>query len=548
MKKFTRMLAVLLALMLLVGCGAKEDDSLVSQVDDEAMENQFTFATLPTIGINDWNDEDPTEPAEIEEEKPLLPVDTYTLDSTTNVIANAEDPVRYVMIYNPEVYDPNAVYTTGNTRSTGSLGLQVEVDLNRGTMGEEEVTYKGLSQDDLNKDVPLDELAGKGGVRAPSLVTPFQVGDVKTFYCYDEKSMDSGRITRDFTCRYAGEYCNVWVAGMEMTDDMIKEYGAQFDTYIYESVVETFGESRFAKYGGKVNLLYYPLPEGLLGCFCMLDLFAADEATPMEVQTYGLNTGLDILHINGNYATYPQLQTDMNSTLAHEFQHLICATNVFQTLNFTQMDVWLNEAMSGYIEEQLYPGVKAGEYGHIFALTDSDLVRNGQSLYNFESDYTDCGVYGNVYLYSEYLAGVAGGDVFSNIHKYWRTSFSPTLSTAEALIKSVPADVGAAINSSITYPAGVTFRTEEEEFMSKLTLQFYLELLDVEETDPANFASFEHTALLYNQISAASIEGGGRIIIALQGDSFTIPKDADSGLIYVGLNEDFQVVTPLIYR
>lgn len=544
-KNVMRLLAAMLALLMLVGCGAKEQSN-VSQADEDAMANQFTFATLPTIGINDWHDEEPTEPTE-PGEKPLIPVDSYTLETGTEVISNATDPVQYVMIYNPEIYDPNYPFLNSSL-SSGSLGLQVSVDLNKGGAEEDPVTYTEISQGDLNKDVPVDELAGKGGVRAPSMVTPFKVGDVKTFYCYGEDSMDSGRITRDFTCRYAGEYCNLWVAGVDMDDETVNQYASQFDTYIYESVVETFGEPRFSKYGGKVNLLYYPLPEGYMGCFCMLDLFAADEATPQEVQQYGLNTGLDILHINGNYALYPQMQTDMNSTLAHEFQHLICATNVFQTMNFTQCAVWLNEAMSGYIEELLYPGVKAGEYGHIYALTDSDRVRNGQSLYNFDCTPMDCGVYGNVYLYAEYLAGVAGTDVFSNVHNYWRTSFSPTLCEAEALANSVPEEVYAAINSSIAYPDSVVFSTEEEEFMSKLTLLFYLELLDLDETDPVNFTSFENGQLLYNQISAAAIEGGGRIIIALEGDSFTIPADADSGLIYVGLNENFEVVTPLIYN
>lgn len=547
-KKMMRLLAAMLAMLLLVGCGAKEDDSLASQVDTEPMENLFTFATLPTVGINDWNDEVPTEPGETldPEEEPLLPVESYTLESGAKVIENAADPVQYVMIYNPEVYDPN--YPALNASlSTGSLGLQVAVDLNRGTAGEE-TTFSEISQGQLNADVPVEELAGKGGSRAPAMVTPFQVGDVKTFYCYGEDSMNSGRITRDFTCRYAGTYCNLWVAGVDMSDELVNQYATQFDTYIYESVVETFGESRFAKFGGKVNLLYYPLPEGYMGCFCMLDLFAADEATPMEVQQYGINTGLDILHINGNYALYPQMETDMNSTLAHEFQHLICATNAFQTLTFTQCDVWLNEAMSGYIEELLYPGVKAGEYGHIFALTVSDQVRNGQSLYNFESDAYDCGVYGNVYLYAEYLARIAGDDVFSNLHNYWRSSFSPTLCTAEALANSVPMEVYTAVNNSFAYPSDVMFASEEEEFMSKLSLLFYLELLDLEQTDPVNFDSFDKSLLLYNQISAANIEGGGRIIIALEGDSFTIPTDADPGLIYVGLNENFEVVTPLIYN
>ena len=84
--------------------------------------------------------------------------------------------------------------------------------------------------------------------------------------------------------------------------------------------------------------------------------------------------------------------------------------------------------------------------------------------------------------------------------------------------------------------------------MSKLTLQFYLELLSKDDTDPEAFSLVDGRDLLYNQINPATIEGGGRIIIALQGDSYTIPSDADTGLIYVGLNGNFEPVTELVFR
>ena len=198
MKKFARLLAAFLALMMLVGCGAKEESNL-SQVDEDPMANQFTFAPLPTVGINDWNDEEPTEPAETinPEEKPLLPVDTYTLDSTTNVIANAEDPVRYVMIYNPNIYDE--MEQINEKLTTGDFSNFVEAAV---------IRADGLNEGERT-DIPRSVADNAEGFdfsgyepvadRAEAIVVPFATGDKRDFYCGD------GNIKlKSFTCMYAG--------------------------------------------------------------------------------------------------------------------------------------------------------------------------------------------------------------------------------------------------------------------------------------------------------------------------------------------------------
>lgn len=535
-------LAALLAVALLAGCTLSGKDAPVTE--DQA--NKYDFGTLPTVGIN-WDvmngDEEPTEYVPQLPEEETVPVKSYRVDTTANVVENANDPVRYVMIYNPDVYDQDSYLNIG--RSTGSLGMQVEVDLNRSGL-EDPITYMGADQGKLNENVPFDELGGEGS-RANAMIQPYRVGDTEIFYCYDNISLDNPRIARTFTCRYAGTSCNIWVAECEISDTIINDYGTQFDTYIYPNVTQTFGQPRFSQFGGKVNLLYYPMPDGYGGCFSYLDLYASEEVSLDNIINYGMNTDLDILHINGNYTVYEQMQTFMRSTMAHEFQHLICATNTFETIDMNVCPVWINEAMSGYIEEVLYPGVKADENGgHLNAFLQGEFVRNGQSMYNFNSTTTDFGVYGSVYLYAEYMAGLAGDNVFSNFHSYWRGSYSDTLCDAEALAESFPLNVRMAIDDSISYPSTMIFDSFYEEWMSKLTLQFYLELLSKDDTDPEAFQLISGQDLLYNQINAATIEGGGRIIVALQGDSYTIPADADEGLIYVGLNKDFQPVTALI--
>ena len=539
-------MAALMAAALLTGCALSGNDTPVTE--DQA--NQFDFGTLPTVGIN-WdvmNGEDEEEPTEYVPQLPeeIVPVKSYGVNTTTDVVAGDMDAVRYVMIYNPDVYDEDYPYLSTGL-STGNLGMQVEVDLNKGGL-ENPVTYIGADQGKLNENVPFDQLGGEGS-RSNAMIEPFQVGDTESFYCYDNLSIDNPRILRTFTCRYAGTNCNIWVADCEISEEIILDYGTQFDTYIYPNVTQTFGQPRFSQYGGKVNLLYYPMPDGIGGCFSYSDLYAHDEVTMDQIFSYGLNLDLDILHINGSYTAYEQMQTFMRSTMAHEFQHLICATNAFETIDMNICPVWINEAMSGYIEEVLYPGVKNDENGgHLDAFRQGELIRNGQSMYNFSSTATDFGVYGSVYLYAEYMAGLAGEDVFSNFHSYWRGSYSDTLCDAEALAEAFPLNVRLAIDDSISYPDAILFDSFYEEWLSKLTLQFYLELLSKDDTDPEAFSLVDGRDLLYNQINAATIEGGGRIIVALQGDSYTIPADADEGLIYVGLNADFEPVTALIYQ
>ena len=82
--------------------------------------------------------------------------------------------------------------------------------------------------------------------------------------------------------------------------------------------------------------------------------------------------------------------------------------------------------------------------------------------------------------------------------------------------------------------------------MSKLTLAFYMSLLEKESSSPLAYVNVDPQTLLYDEINPANIEGGGRVIIAVKGNTFDIPQDADNGLVYVGLDANFQPVTPFV--
>jgi hypothetical protein len=159
----------------------------------------------------------------------------------------------------------------------------------------------------------------------------------------------------------------------------------------------------------------------------------------------------------------------------------------------------------------------------------------------------DIGVYGSVYYFSKYLEMTAGKNVFSDIMNYWRESFSGTLNTSEALAQGVSASVYDKINSTIDYaPLNIRFDSVSDEWMSKLCLDFYLTSLAAK--SDAVFQNIDRNTILFDSMEGATIEGGGRIIVALSGDTFDIPANSDKGLVYVGLDENFKPVTNFIYQ
>lgn len=552
MKKYLAMImAAFMLLSILVGCG----------VEAQPTEGETTKAA--TTGA----EQSTSEPAEVaggEAEGGIFdnnyPDFTVDPEATDPVIENPiEIPqyrlstkpadlnvkgLQYVLIYNPSIYEENNFFTV---RSTGHLGWQLDTSMSRSDGLEEGETAVGtLDQGALNEVIPFDEVDLEGG-RVTGFAKVYRKGDTRNFYCYGDDLLQS-RVSRSFKCTYAGQYCNIWVYNNSMSTALSEKYGKTFDQSVYEQEVAIMGEPRYADIGGKINFLYYPMGPYYGGCFCGLDLYSSMELNATTAAYYGANTDIAVLHMNSTLAVQPSEEPFMTSTMAHEFQHLINFTDYFESLTTDYLtDTWFNEAMSGYIEECFFPGTK--EQGHFISFHVSDRVKYGQSLYNFGIDPgEDSGVYGSVHLFSEYMARLGGEEVFLNYHNYWRNTYKTDITTYEAIAMSLPQQVAADLDNSIRYPMGVYFSNQYEELVSKMTLQFYLELLDKDDTDPAIYQKIVHEYLLYDQMTGTDIEGGGRILVALQDGTFTIPSNADTGLIYVGLDKDFNVITPLVYK
>ncbi len=452
---------------------------------------------------------------------------------------DAED-VKYVMIYNPELYDEYSDYNP--KKVTGTLRNQIDPSLSRAGELEEEPGYSLYTQPqvDLTKYPELD----LSGNRADAFYTPYSVGETHEFW----SGLDTdNRDLSAFECAYAGDNVNVWRAVGEnlLSDSKAESIGKEFDDTIFDTCVDLFGEPRFVDNGHKLNILVYDFQttSGVVGFFYMLDLFSSVEIPEEYVEIYQLNTDHAIINVNAaligsNY------EDKISSTVAHEFQHLI---NFSACLDSGECisGTWLNESFSGFIEDYIYPGCQNPD--RYYALAYSDLIRYGQSLYNFYTESgmfsQDIGVYGSVFLFSTYLEKIAGEGVFRKTVDYWRRDRA-LYSDAESIYLAFPEDARKTIDNSIKYPSSISAgMTEEEEWLSKLTLNFYISLLKFDDSDPGQYEPLDPLTLLYDQINEADIEGGGRIIVAVKGDKFEIPEDADEGLVYIGFDKDFNVIT-----
>ncbi len=518
-RKTCAILAVLLTLALLFGaCGNSSGGNNTTQPTTEKKTTQAP------------DDTDQTEAPQ---------------NSDLSTFEDAEG-LQYVLIYNPRMYDENN--DRNETLTTGKLGSQVDTSMRRADALEKDPTFFSVPQN-LLANVKAEDV-DLSGSRADSFFTPYKKGDVHEFYCFDSSY---NRMLRKFECIYTGEIANVWKFkdDAKVTDSLAEDLVKEFEETIYEKDVALFGEPRFTDNGHKVNIMLYDtLPRSTVGVFTPVDLFATGELTDDMIEYYGVNLDHAMFAVNSSFIGYVDDEL-IYSTIAHEFQHLINFTDWFEyDEDVGPSATWINEAMSGFVEDYIYPGVQNPDrYEDIAA---SDMIRYGQSLYNFdtktESYDFDIGVYGSVFLFSTYLENLAGDKVFYNIHNYWRNAVS-TSNDAQAIRSAVSDDVDRKIDAVITYPDGfVSDLTDDEQWLSKLTLSFYLEMLKYDSSDPDQFEPLDSLTLLYDQVNASDIEGGGRVIVAVKDGNFTVPDDADEGLVYIGMDKDFNVITQPVFK
>ena len=515
------------------------------------------FAACGSAGSDDWNGKpaapytdipagDTKAPVQTKApEKPQPPVSDENGITTDPAALSDRSDIAYLMVYNPDFADDahsyNGIISNWiiDKRNTGDISAQVDVDMDRADDLPPIMDFNWLSQGDLQAEMP--EGLKFDSDRAGGLPSIYKVGDVHAFYT--DNASFSDRTLQNYTCRYDGSHCYVWVnENAVLSDDLAERYGKAFDEQIYDADTRLFGQGRFTDGGGKVNILFYDIVRSYYGYFSGRDIFSVlDASDPSVFDANKMNTDHAIIFINAAIARMPDQEDSIISTLAHEFQHQICASSRIDALYCdvdATVDTWFNEAMSGYIEEYLFPGIQAKD-GRYAALHTSQTLRTGQSLYNFDTQ-EGIGAYGSVFLFASYLANLAGEGVFHRFHDYWRYSASPTLSTAEAIYNAVGEDVRRAIDEKYPYTSIQGVSTTEELWMSKLVLDYYVTQMNFDASDPEAFRGIEPKQLLFNSLypSSLDLESGGRTVFAVNNGSFTIPADARDGLIYVALDRD----------
>ena len=552
-KHISLLLVAVMMTALLAGCGSGAPAAVETAADqNDSAEQQNTLS----------EEEVSTELPLIQEAEPQSSQISLT---DANDFSGRND-IAYVLIYNPANWDEEKSDGKGNDLNeklnTGTLESQIDANMRvRAGLEDEEPEFSFIAQTKFT-GLPEGMELNPDSVRAGGLPDLYDVGDTSDFFVGI-----SDRRLETLTCLYAGDSCYVWALNGCISDAQAQRYGKEFDEVIYPADTEIYGSARFVEDGGKVHILYYDFASSessVLGFFKPNDLFSSDDfdGTPADKKAFFernmLNVDRATINVNAIACRNPANETVVFSTQAHEFQHLICFTDYFESFYGSEgrfagtPDTWLNEAMSGYIEEKLYPGVKESE-GHYFSLASSGLIRHGQSLYNFYTSnvlniYSDVGVYGSVFLFSNYLENENDSQIFHRIHDYYRAASNADISTAAALYASVDDSFRSQIDQRYSYPAQLQFASKAQEWTSKMALDYYLSLLSFDSSDPACYANVRAATLLYDELDPTLIEGGGRVLVATLDGSFTIPDDADYGLIYIGLDKSFNPVTGICYK
>ena len=460
--------------------------------------------------------------------------------------------VDTVMIYNPKVdySEKNSAY---GTLSTGNMSGQIKVTAGNfdgvGSEVEDECSPEGAGiglPGDPEGFVPPDFVSDGFQSAADRSFSQISEGEVKTFFYWPDYGGGYKKDQAEFTCLYAGERCLVWGYGFS-DSAKARSFGEEFDSYIYANNTAYFGTGRFMEDGGKLNILVYDMNySGIAGFFWSFELYTAKE---QGSYAGGYNAGEPIIHLNSPVVTRSSERFN-NATVAHEYQHLICASSTLLGKGYSRgvaMSDWLNESMSTQASDLSYPGVNE-EKGRIRSYNRSVDVSSGQSLYNFATE-NDIGVYGQVFLFSEYIKYLNGGaDVYKKLHDHWRSAAVDGLTDADAVYTALPQSVKDAVLAGVSYSDAVSasFGDEADEFLSKLALSFHIAAA-VKESDgiyslPLSCSSASPGLFTKTQ---CKIECGGRIFVkTADGNSYTVPSDASDHLIYVGFRNGEMVIPP----
>ena len=422
-----------------------------------------------------------------------------------------------VLIYNPLPYDAK-----GNTLYSGTLEKPQEDEEPDGDLP----FTPGLHK--TGKDLSLDR-------KAPDTQDFWVCTDLLT-YRYDKCT---------FRLAAEGAHCRIWT--MENDDPAFSEEQTaamleQFETTIAPTESAYFGDFRDLSGDGRLEILAYAMNSlSVCGFFDSYDLYTQEEIAVIDPDDADSYNCLPIINVNSRMANRMNV---VFGTLAHEFQHLILRSAVLASpANADRLGseitigLWLNEGFSMAAEELCYPGSVA-EQGYVDAYAGSDKVRLGMSYRNFDATASDVGAYGQSFLFTEYLRAQCGDGAFREILAYWRSAEDASaLTEGLAIREQLNVEQLTAFDGIVSYGDTIdaALGSEDEILLSKFALAFRLAILLKESEGICAIDASDPDMPAYTG-TGRKIEGGGALLIACNG-RFTVPADADSGLIFVGIRD-----------
>jgi fibronectin type 3 domain-containing protein len=360
---------------------------------------------------------------------------------------------------------------------------------------------------------PFDVLKNKNNkIRKStySISSSYQQGDSKSFWVTDFTTYSDYQINGKLL--YSGTRVDVWVANNQISAQDAAKLGQEFDQNIRPIMEQSFGYESDVDGNGKINILCYDIKDGFNGSggyiggyFYGGDLFNQLHSNHSEVfyiDTYPLMGGGTTRDVTASY-----------DTLVHEFQHMVNFNrNVFIEGSYTQMDVWLDEALS-MAAEQIYTGRVLSD--RIDYYNYSSSITNGHSLLNWNSD--ELANYSLSYLFGQYLKVQSNQE--NKIFKEIINSPYNDYRAVQSVVKNY-------INPTMTFGQFMT------TFRGALLLKQASGLYGFK-GDPA-FNTLQPK--LYSG-SSTSLDGGGAVVKKINpGESVTLPTNKGSNVTYTILS------------
>lgn len=415
--------------------------------------------------------------------------------------------------------------------------LSPDAKLYTGTFSEKEVTEESVAltvkQNYLSGlHTPVDTK------RTPALS---HEGERTFWVCVDLDEMSYEN--QVFSLGVQTDHAAFWISKTDresVSDEILLKLADTYESVIYPTLTTTFGTFRDLGGDGRIHVLIYDMnSSGVCGFFDRYDLYSMEEIALIDPDSDAYNA-LPIINVNAEMASYEEL---IASTVAHEFQHLIhmsavLASSVNKSLlgEEIQTDLWLNEAFSMEAEELCFSGSVVRQ-GYLESYSTSRRMQNGQSLYDFSVGSTDVGAYGQSFLFARYMRAQVGENAFSMFLRYWETATEADALTDAKALYAVQTESFTDGLASIVYEPFVSnaLGGYENEAMSKWNLAYRLSLLL--QAEEGIYHHPDQPVIPYYTGTGTHLCGGGAVVIQTNGTDFSIPIDADAGLIFVGIKD-----------